>query len=134
MRDDFGGHCLARTGGSGEQRANPAALGKLSPEPPVNKDAVAMHNLVAELSQLLSLVEGKHEVVPMVMWFNLDGQLREFVVGLFATGGVELSACHLRFVARHRPPLCDRCGGVMNLPWRQTELTGKFAGPGLSTT
>src|SRR5262245_56640535 len=76
LRDDFGGHCLARSGGSGEQRANPAALGKLAPEPPVNNDAVAVHNLVAELSQLLSLVEGKHEVVPMVMWFNLDGQLR----------------------------------------------------------
>src|SRR5262245_56709957 len=93
-----------------------------------------MRNLVAKLSEPLSFVEGKNEIIPVVVRFDLDGQLRQFVVGLFSTGGVQLGPCYFRFVARHRPPLDKRRGGFMNLPWRQTKLTRQFAGQGLPTT
>ena len=75
MRDDFGGHGLACARRSGEERTDAAAMGELAPKPPVTKDTAAMRNLVAEVSEPLSLVEGKHEVIPVEVWFDLDGQL-----------------------------------------------------------
>src|SRR5215831_7037797 len=107
-------------------------MGELARKSPVTIHALAMHHLAAQLLELLYLFSWQHEIVPGVVRCDLDGELREFVMGLVATGSVQRVACDFCVVVCHGLSLCDPGGGVMNLSWRQTKLTRQFLRPRLS--